>query len=92
MAKKFHGPSPIALARAAADEYLNALAGDLPFDAPPGDVNLVEHFTKIQNALLKQGGITEDHPDIDSQNEDAAMRAGYLLGVQIGLRLSGGTR
>lgn len=86
--------SPQHLAREAADKYFAALAADLPFDTAPGDVNLVELCTQIHDAILRERQHEADQgyrrPNVD--NEDSAMRAGYLLGVEIGRRLSGGVR
>src|SRR5207237_750284 len=81
------------LAIAAADQYFAALASDLPFDVAPGDVNLVELCTEIQDAIDDGKRSETVDPIVELQwREDSALRAGYLLGVQIGLRMRGGAR
>ncbi len=75
------------LAKQAADRYFAALAADLPFDTAPGDVNLVQSVTEIQDALMTE----RTAPDAEDTGfrEDTAFRAGYLLGVEIGRRMGG---
>jgi len=81
-------PDPRAVAAAIADRYFAALAEDLPMDNAPGDVNLVYLATLILDAIehkrLDDGATTD--------TADSALRAGYLLGVQVGLRMRGGAR
>lgn len=81
--------TPQQLAKDAADRYFDALASDLPFDVAPGKVNLVEACVAIQDALLNHRPIGMN---ISEDEQDAAMRAGYLLGVEMGRRLGGPAR
>jgi hypothetical protein len=84
-----------ALAVQAADDYFNALAEDLPFDTAPGApliVNLIERANQIQDAILDADRATLDRVVHSDDLQDSALRAGYLLGVQIGLRMRGGCR
>lgn len=81
---------PQALAIAAADLYFAALAADLPYDTAPGNVKLVDHCNEIQTAIQRKAQL--EHPDRPEDAEDAAMRAGYLLGVEIGRRMGGCVR
>lgn len=76
------------LAKQAADQYFDALTADTPLDNAPGDLNLVAAFTKIQDAYLRDDPSLRD-ADEALRNEDAAMHAGYLLGIEIGRRLGG---
>jgi hypothetical protein len=41
-----------AMARAAADQYFDALASDIPFDVAPGEVNLIEGLLLAQRATM----------------------------------------
>jgi hypothetical protein len=59
--------------------------------------NMQEAFTEVKDALdredcasINRGG--EPKFDADSGDEDAFCEAGYLIGVQVGLRLRGGVR
>ena len=72
------------LARDAAAKYFEALAGRVPSDDAP--VNLIEECIAIQDALLAERP-ARDHEDED--REDAALHAGYLLGLEVGLRMRG---
>jgi len=73
--------------------YFTALTAEIPFDTAPGDVNLIEAANEIQDAIMAERaarGIVSQGPDYDV---DSALHAGYLLGVQIGLRMrTGGAR
>jgi hypothetical protein len=84
-----------ALARDAADRYFAALVSEIPFDTAPGDVDLIAAFNDIQDTLLDGDSGPGKTPDTfgqwTEQREQAAMHAGYLLGIEIGRRL-GGTR
>jgi hypothetical protein len=79
---------PRALAREAADRYFTALASEIPCDAAPGDVNLIAHAVDIQ-AVIES---TRSDEDIANDPLDAALLAGYLLGIEVGRRLAGGAR
>src|SRR6478609_9404532 len=72
----------VELARASADCYVAALTENLPMDNAPGDVNLIRLATHIQRAVQDEQREVGDASD----SQDSALRAGYLLGVQIGLR------
>jgi hypothetical protein len=80
-------PRGFAAARAhaagAAARYFAALAGDLPYDIAPGNVALLDEAVKIHYILEEARGEGDDH------GFDSALRAGYLLGVEIGRRLGG---
>ena len=69
------------LAREAVDRYVAALNSEIPSEAP-GEVNLIDAYTDIQEALLPEGADPNNH-------EPSAMNAGYLLGIEIGRRMSG---
>jgi hypothetical protein len=76
--------TPKELAQQAADRYFDAIGTDLPFDTAPGDVNLLEAATEIADALR---AFTKT-PNAPDTVEDCALRAGYLLGVEVGRRLA----
>jgi hypothetical protein len=79
---------PRALAAAVADRYFAALEEDLPMDTAPDDIDLVYLASFIQDAIehkRQAAGLATD-------TQDSALRAGYVLGVQIGLRMAGGAR
>lgn len=77
---KTHQPTAQEIAKDAADRYFADLASAIPY----GEVNLVDAVTKVQDALLSR------YPDdVAFANEDAALRAGYILGVEIGRRIGG---
>ena len=75
------------MARAAADRYFAALASDLPFDNAPGDVDLLTAASDI--AAVMEANARHEHTD---HGVDSSLRAGYLLGVEIGKRIAGGAR
>ena len=77
------------LAQRAADRYFAALAAEIPSDGAPADVSLVDVVCEIQDALLADSSVSYDK---DDDRHDAALNAGYLLGVEIGRRLAGGAR
>ena len=77
------GPTPQQLAKDAADRYFAALASRIPFDSAPGDVDLISAVNDIHDAIMRERPMTEGY------REQAAMDAGYLLGIEIGRRMGG---
>ena len=78
------------IAETAADRYFAALVADIPFDTAPGDVNLVNACNEVYVTLLKgRPERTKDAEIAADWREDAALRAGYLLGIAIGRRIGG---
>lgn len=70
------------IARRAADRYFAALAETIPsFDSAPGDVNLTAAVCDAQSALLAGRDQT------DENREDAALRAGWVVGFEFGRRM-----
>jgi hypothetical protein len=78
--------TPQQIAQDAAEAYFDALGAAVPCDGAPGDVNLVEAYTQIYDALAAE----MEHGDAPAPGcDDVAMHAGYLLGVEVGRRLGG---
>jgi hypothetical protein len=73
------------LAKDAADRYFAALAADIPSDEAPSD--LLREALAIHDEIKHAG--PKRNPD---DQEDSALRAGYLLGVEVGRRMAGGAR
>ena len=78
-----YSPEVRALAKQWAESYFEALGAEIPFDVPPGRVNLIEAVIEIEGQLDIE---SPKHGDGDSDN---AYNAGYLLGVEIGKRMGG---
>jgi hypothetical protein len=77
---------PQAMAHAVVDRYFAALAADLPYDTAPGGIELVTAASEIKDVIearQRRDGI------VDDDGEDAALRAGYLIGVEVGRRIGG---
>ena len=64
-------------------------APHIPFDNAPGDVNLIDYVVEIHDAIKQERAPHNPQTDF---SEDCALRAGYLLGVEIGRRMAGGAR
>jgi hypothetical protein len=79
--------TPQALAAEAADRYFAALVREIPFDTAPGDVNLINEAMEIQDQVLREDPRAKSDPQ--PAQEQAALTAGYLLGVEIGRRMGG---
>jgi hypothetical protein len=76
--------TPQELAKDAADRYFAALTSEIPFDAAPGDVDLIGAATAIMDAIVDRDGTAKLGWEMGS-----ALNAGYLLGIEIGKRIGG---
>ncbi len=77
---------PQQFARYLADAYFDALASNIPSDAP-GEVDLIIAATELSKLIAE---IDRDrYADPSDLREMSDLRAGYLLGVEIGRRLGG---
>ena len=56
--KRTISKSPAVIARNAAEKYFTALAQQIPFDAAPGDVNLIGYYNDIREALMNEKSCT----------------------------------
>jgi hypothetical protein len=74
------------MAADAATRYFAALAETIPFDTAPGEVNLIAEVVAIQ-AAIEADRMRDARCYNDPQ--DAALRAGYALGVEVGRRMRG---
>lgn len=82
------GPkSPQAIARDGADRYFAAIVNEIPFDGAPIEVNLIEHYNAIRAAIERYAPYEKTRRL--GWEEEVAMHAGYLLGVEIGKRIGG---
>jgi hypothetical protein len=75
--------TPHEIAEDIADRYFSALASEMPIDATPGDVSLIEEGCSLALEIAKLD------PGRSPDDFDAALRAGYLIGVAIGRRMGG---
>jgi hypothetical protein len=75
--------TPRELARAAADEFFDAVAGDLP--SGEVDPNLIERLNQIEDAI--SAGLDRNRDS--HMQEDVIRQAAYMLGVEIGRRMGG---
>jgi hypothetical protein len=75
------------IARAAADKYFAALVADIPGDETPGGAtHLIDAAINIESELIATRKQLDAQSDHDVERE-AALHAGYLLGVEIGRRI-----
>ena len=75
------------IARQAADEYLSALPFENAAAAGLAETNLLLAVARINDALVEE----DVRRGIDDR-EGTARRAGYILALEIGRRMAGGTR
>ena len=76
--------TPQAMAQQAVEKYFAELTQGVPSDGT--DVNLVDVAVAIESALVK----TDRRYKNDRAS--AALKAGYLVGLEVGRRLAGGAR
>lgn len=77
--------TPRAIAAEWADRYFAALSAEIPGRDAVGGVDLILAASAIEDAL--RGGVKNR-----SSGDDISLRAGYLLGVEVGKRIAGGAR
>ena len=66
-----------------AERYVEALASDIPFDTAPGDIDLIAGVLQVYDRL-ESDRVAHGIPH---GTKDTALRAGYLLGIEIGRRM-----
>jgi hypothetical protein len=75
------------MAADAATRYFAALTETIPFDTAPGEVNLIAEVVAIQAAI--EADRMRENARCHNDPQDTALRAGYVLGVEIGRRMRG---